>query len=175
MENIEKKKNMKIENLSHSYRVVRFDGSDAEAVFSLYQTNPQYFDAMGDIPTLESAKADLIALPPNKAIEDKYYVGFYDEAHLVAIMDLIRGFPNEQTAFIGLFMVHASQQGRGIGSKIIADVLSHLKSLGFSRCRLGYVKTNLQSKSFWFKNGFLPTGVESKQEKYTIVLMEKEI
>ena len=166
---------MRCEALSSIYTVRRLDEKDAEAVFCLYQSNPQYFTAMDDVPTLSSAKADLIVLPPNKAIEDKYYVGFYDEAHLVAIMDLIRGFPNEQTAFIGLFMVHAAQQGRGIGSKIIADVLSHLKSLGFSRCRLGYVKTNLQSKSFWFKNGFLPTGVESKQEKYTIVLMEKEI
>ena len=166
---------MRCEALSSIYAVRRLDEEDAEAVFCLYQSNPQYFTAMDDVPTLSSAKADLIALPPKKAIEDKYYVGFYDEAHLVAIMDLIRGFPNEQTAFIGLFMVHASQQGRGIGSKIIAAVLSYLKSLGFSRCRLGYVKTNLQSKSFWFKNGFLPTGVESKQEKYTIVLMEKEI
>ena len=167
--------NMKIENLSRSYCVVRFAESDAEKVFSLYQTNPQYFAAMGDIPTFDGAKADLIALPPKKSSEDQYYVGFYDGEELIALMDLILAFPNEQTAFIGLFMVHARRQGRGVGSNIIADALACLRSLGFCACRLGYVKTNEQSKSFWLKNGFLPTGVESEQEKYTIVMMEKGI
>ena len=167
--------NMKIESLSRSYHVVRFSEADAEKVFSLYQTNPQYFEAMGDIATLDGAKADLIALPPKKTSDDKYFCGYYDGDELVALMDLILGFPNEQTAFIGLFMVHAAQQGRGVGSNIIADALAYLRFLGFTACRLGYVKTNAQSKAFWLKNGFLPTGVECVQEKYTIVMMEKRI
>ena len=167
--------NVKIENLSRSYRVVRFDESDAEEVFSLYQTNPQYFEAMGDIATLRGAKADLVALPPKKTSEDKYFVGFYDGEELAALMDLILGFPNAETAFIGLFMVRATQQGKGVGSNIIADVLAYLHSLGFHACRLGYVESNAQSKAFWLKNGFSPTGVKSEQEKYTIVMMEKEI
>lgn len=34
-------------------------------------------------------------------------------------MDLIFRYPNEKTAFIGLFMMERSHQGKGTGSKII--------------------------------------------------------
>jgi len=47
--------------------------------------------------------------------------------------------------------------------------------MGINYIRLGYVKTNIQSKSFWFKNGFLPTGIESENEKYTVVVLERNI
>lgn len=149
--------------------------ADTQAVFELYQSNPQYFDAMKDCPTIEGAKADLTALPPNKTNEDKYYLGFYADTALVAVMDLILGFPNDKTAFIGLFMVNAKYQNKGIGSLIITEVLEALSDSGFAYCRLGYVKNNLQSRSFWEKNGFMPTGVTSEQEHYTIVMMQKDI
>ncbi len=166
---------MQIENVSQRYGVRKLCERDAEEVFSLYKTNPQYFDAMHDIATLESVKADLVALPLKKTAEDKFYLGFYEGDSLVAIMDLILAFPNERTAFIGLFMVDGAWQGKGIGSLIVTQALGYLKSLGFSACRLGYVKTNPQSRAFWEKNGFLPTGTQSQQEHYTIVIMEKEI
>ena len=34
---------------------------------------------------------------------------------------------------------------------------------------------NPQSEAFWIKNGFVRTGVEDKQETYTVVVMEKWI
>jgi len=166
---------MQFEKLSRRYSVRRLNEADALEIYALYQTNPQYFEAMSDIATLESTRADLTALPPNKTYEDKYYLGFYDSDALVAVMDLILAFPNQETAFIGLFMVQGARQGKGIGSSIVSQALYYLKETGFSACRLGYVKTNSQSKYFWEKNGFLPTGVQSKQEKYTIVLMEKKL
>ena len=166
---------MQIERLSQCFCVRRLCEKDAQAVYGLYQTNPQYFDAMSDSATLESAKSDLIALPPKKTAEDKFYLGFYEDEKLIAVMDLILAFPNDETAFIGLFMVHGVQQGKGIGSRIVSQALDYLHELGFQACRLGYVKTNQQSRAFWEKNGFLPTGVQSRQEKYTIVIMERKI
>lgn len=166
---------MQIQNISLRYDVRRLDERDADVVFALYKTNPQYFDAMHSIPTLESVKDDLTALPPKKTAEDKFYLGFYEGNSLIAIMDLILAFPNERTVFIGLFMVDGAWQGKGIGSLIVTQSLDYLQSLGFSVCRLGYVKTNPQSRAFWEKNGFLPTGVQSQQEHYTIVIMEKGI
>lgn len=166
---------MQLDKLSRCYSVRRLNEEDALKIYELYLSNPQYFEAMSDAPTLDGVKADLTALPPNKTYENKYYLGFYENENLIAVMDLILAFPNQRTAFIGLFMVHATQQGREVGSRIITDTLAYLKSLGYSACRLGYVKTNSQSKAFWQKNGFIPTGVESNQEKYTIILMEKKL
>lgn len=164
-----------IQKLSTSFHVRRLCESDAQVVFDLYRSNPQYFDAMNDVPTLSSTKADMTALPPNKTYDDKYYLGFYEGTKLIAVKDLILGYPDEATAFIGLFMVDRARQGRGVGSLIVKQALEQLKSLGFHACRLGYVESNLQSKGFWNKMGFFPTGVQSRQESYTIILMEKSL
>jgi len=47
--------------------------------------------------------------------------------------------------------------GQGLGSKIIAELLSQLAT-HFKKMRLGYVESNPQSSHFWSKVGFCPTG-----------------
>ena len=46
-----------------------------------------------------------------------------------------------------------------------------------SACRqkVGFAKGNPQSEAFWTKNGFVRTGVEDVQERYTVVVMEKQL
>lgn len=122
---------------------------------------------------MKEIKDDLMALPPNKTYKDKYYIGFFENNRLAAVMDLISGYPNDETAFIGFYMVHSGLQGTGVGSSIIAECLQYLKSVGFAKVGLGYVKNNPQAKAFWEKNKFKPTGVEKTQKLYTVVFMEK--
>ena len=166
---------MEIRKLSSRYSVRALGLCDAHEILDLYSGNPIYFDHMHSMPTLESVQDDLTALPPGKTHADKHYVGFYDGDTLVAVVDLIEGFPNPKTAFIGLFMVNCAYQGKGGGSSIIADVLCELRSMHFQAVRLGYVETNAQSKAFWYKNGFEPTGVKSEQDGYVVVLMQRSI
>lgn len=166
---------MKAEELSNRFQVRQLDGSEADKVFALYQSNPQYFEAMNDTPSLESVKADMVALPPKKKPEDKHYLGFFDENRLLAVMDLIEAYPDSETAFIGLFMVDGAYHNQGIGSSMISEVLFTLKTNGFSRVRLGYIETNIQSEAFWYKNGFAPTGTKREQKDYTVIVMQKEL
>jgi len=115
-------------------------------------------------------------LPPKKTAEDKYFFGYFDgtsidstEAELVAIVDLIAAYPNSQTAFIGFFMMNEKYQGRGEGSRIIKELLGKLLEAGFENVRLGYMKGNEQSRAFWKKNGFMPTGVETDNGQEIII------
>ena len=166
---------MEAKRLSLRYSVQTLSLCNAQEILDLYNGNPMYFEHMHSMPTLNSVKDDLTALPPGKTYSDKHYVGFYDGKTLVAVMDLIEGFPNPETAFIGLFMVNQAYQGKGVGSLIIQETLSALRTMGFSYVRLGYVETNAQSRAFWYKNGFLPTGVKSEQDKYTVVMMQRSM
>ena len=97
------------------------------------------------------------AVPEGKSPEDKYYLGFFKAGRLIAVMDLISGYPDQETAFIGFFMMNMDMQGQGAGSHIIEEVCACLNKY-FSYIRLGYVKSNEQSRHFWQKNGFMPTG-----------------
>ncbi len=166
---------LQVQALSSFCTVRRMAQEDAGAILALYQGNPQYFDAMQDWPTLESVRDDLTVLPPGRAAQDKFFVGFYLNGNLAAVMDLILGYPDGRTAFIGLFMVDAARQGRGLGSRIVGETLACVKALGYCAARLGYVQGNAQSRAFWEKNGFAPTGAVSEREKYVIVSMGKQL
>lgn len=148
---------------------------DADEIFALYRSNPQYFEAMKSSCTKEGVLHDLSALPARKNACDKHYIGFYKGEKLAAVMDLIMGYPTDETAFIGLFMVHDAFHGGGVGSGIIAQAEETLREMGMKYIRLGYVESNLQSRAFWYKNGFRPTGDKSRQEAYSIILMQKTL
>ena len=166
---------MEINHISNKYKVRKLINGDIDIIYNLMKENPLFYEFCPPFVTKESIMEDLIALPPNVPIENKYYIGFFKEEKLVAIMDLIYKFPNSNTAFIGLFMMDKNEQGKGIGSNIISDCAKFLKDEGFSRIRLAYAKGNPQSSSFWRKNHFVETGETSESTNYTAILMERQL
>ena len=111
----------------------------------------------------------------NLCLDDKLYVGFYRHEKLIGIMDLILHYPVENSAYIGLFMTDKAYQNKGVGSIIIEECLTALKEKGFSSVRLGYMKVNIQSRNFWMKNRFVPTGEERENDHGMVVMMERKI
>ncbi|HEL1648744.1 GNAT family N-acetyltransferase [Streptococcus suis] len=162
---------MKISPFSNHYQVRKLTDADLEQVLALYQTNPLYFEHFPPLPSLESLANDLVDCPPGKELSDKYFLGFWDKERLVAILDLIDGYPTAEVAYIGLFMVDAHFSGQGLGSKIIAELLPQLATR-FKKVRLGYVESNPQSSHFWSKVGFCPTGEVKELAGKTIVIAE---
>ena len=166
---------MYVHDLSEKYSVRPMTDADIPQMLSLCRGNPLYYQYCPPFVTAQSLAEDLRALPPKKTMDDKYFAGYFDGERLVALLDLILGFPDEHTAFIGFFMTAASVQRGGVGSAIIAQLCAFLKSQGFQSVRLGWIKGNRQSESFWHKNGFIETGVESVQERYTVTIAQKEL
>ncbi|HFI0255877.1 TPA: GNAT family N-acetyltransferase [Streptococcus suis] len=164
---------IEIRNLSSRFHVKRLEEADLEQVLALYQTNPLYFEHFPPLPSLESLVNDLVDCPPGKDLSDKYFLGFWDEARLVAVLDLIDGYPTAEVAYIGLFMVDKSHQGTGLGSAIIEEILNVLPN-HLTKVRLGYVESNPQSTHFWSKVGFSPTGEVKKAAGKNIILAEYE-
>lgn len=118
-------------------------------VCALMQGNPLFYRYHPPQPTPESIRTDMTALPPGKAMEDKWFVGFYDGDCLIAVMDLILNYPAADTAFIGLFMTAHDRQGCGLGSRILRDCMARLSAAGYHRLRLAVDEGNPQSLAFW--------------------------
>ena len=166
---------MELNRLSIKYRVKRIEKTDIPEVYMLCKSNPLYYEYCPPEVSIDSVKEELTALPKGKTLEDKYYLGFYENEILIAVMDLISKYPNEETAFIGFFMIDQQVQGKAIGTSIISEVCQYLKRIGFSYARLGYVKGNPQSEAFWIKNLFQKTGDEVQAEGYIIVVMQRTL
>mgnify|MGYP002617449811 CR=1 FL=1 len=170
---------MEISEISKNYQVRRLGRDDVDAIYELCRENRIFYRYHEPFVTKESILDDMEALPPGKSREDKYYIGFFDGGSLAAIMDLILGYPEADSAwmgwfilfpaFIGLFMTDVRYQHRGVGSQIISGLAAYLSSCGCEKIRLGVDKGNPQSHAFWRKNRFQTIG----EARY--IVMEREI
>lgn len=160
---------MNITSLSNTFSVRRLDDSDADLIYNLCADNRIFYHYHPPFVTREGILQDMKALPPGKDDRDKFYVGFFDEETLAAVLDLILDYPEKGTAFIGFFMMDNKLQGKGTGSRIIRECITYLQTTGCLKVRLGVDKGNPQSNAFWQKNGFRVVG----EGEY--ILMELEL
>ena len=135
-------KNVEIEDMSTEFEVRILEKSDVDMVYDLSIKNSIYYQYHPPMVTRESILEDMDALPPGKMMNNKYYIGFFERDKLIAVMNLIKDYPEKKTAFIGLFMMDVNYQNKDIGSKVIGEVLFHLKSENYKNIRLGVDKGN---------------------------------
>ena len=143
-----------LSKLSSRYSTRILGESDVDIILELCRGNPQFYESIPAQPTAEEIRNDITVTPPGIGPEDKYYFGFFEERELVAVMDLIDGYPDPETAYIGFFMMNRKYQGRNIGSAIIGETADRLREMGKTTIMLGIDKENPQSVHFWKKNDF---------------------
>ena len=102
------------------------------------------------------------------------FLGFFEEG-LVAVMDVIRGYPDERAAYVGLLMVDGARHGHGIGTQVARAEFRRLRVEGFSRVRLAYIQGNEPARHFWTSLGFEPAGAPVSTPHYVAVPMERAI
>lgn len=145
---------MNVSDFSKRYIVRKLNKEDIGQIYELCKKNTLYYQYCPPFVTCESIEEDLTALPPNILIEHKYYVGYYEGDKLIAVMDLIEGYPETDIVYIGFFMRSVDIQKRGIGTAIIQELLEYVRTMGYKSVQLAWVKGNPQSEHFWIKNGF---------------------
>ena len=164
----------RIQNLSTKYVIKKLTRKDIPILLELADGNPYYYKHVPPALSKESFLKDMKALPPKTTAKDKFYVGFYEENELIAILDLIFNYPNSHTVFIGFFMMNKKYQRKGLGTQIIQELLSHLPSQ-YIEVRLGISKTNEISRKFWQKNSFKLTGEKYRQPLYIVLIMNRKL
>lgn len=164
-----------ITNFSSIYRVRFLGANDIEEIERLCLSNPQYYRYHSIELNRELILEDMTILPDGKTAEDKYFVGYYDEHRtLIAVLDLIDGYPAADTVYIGLFMVDAKVSKKGVGTAVICELCDSLAQIGFHSVRLAYGSQNPQSTRFWQKNGFAPVK-QANHKKYGRLIVAERI
>ena len=133
---------MYVSFLSELYHIQRIEKKDVATVYELCRNNSLYYQYCPPFVSEQSIIDDMNALPPNKDVSDKYYVGFFSDSKLIAVMDLIMDYPKESIAFIGFFMTDTSVQRQGVGSRIIDELCRYLANKGTKSIRLAWTKGN---------------------------------
>ena len=165
-----------VQTLSSTFAVRNIASENIPEVFALARSNRVYYRYLGERPTKANLTALITQLPEGAEPTGKHFVGFYDEdGYLTAVMDLVCGWPDEQTAFIGWFMVAADMQRQGIGSQIFADVRAALEALGYRRVRLQLPEIDDEGIEFWRQQGFELTGERDDSGRRPSVVLERSI
>ncbi|MBO7669440.1 MAG: GNAT family N-acetyltransferase, partial [Oscillospiraceae bacterium] len=162
--------------LSSEFTVRRITEAEISEVYRLCRENRRYYRNLKTKPTLRGLTEVISEVPEGTAPECKHFVGFYDgEERLTAILDLITGYPEDDDAFIGWFMVDAGMQGQGIGTQIFADVRAAMSGQGFDFLSVGVSRENSDAIDFWQKQGFAFSGKEIEWNGRNVALMERSI
>ncbi|MBQ7275365.1 MAG: GNAT family N-acetyltransferase [Clostridiales bacterium] len=160
-----------IGKISSKYEAKVLNEDNTDEILGIFKGNPQFFKYSDAHPTKEQVYHDMHLLPSGMDVSDKYYFGLYNGPDLVAIMDIIDGFPTENIAYLGFFMMNQKYQGQHVGSAIINEAARYLKGIGKNIIRLVIDKSNPQSTHFWSRNGFV---VFREAERNGHILMEAD-
>lgn len=116
------------------YEVKMLQASDAEAILILQKGHPNYHTYLLDHPvTKADILTDLTSLPDRSRAADKFYLGFYQDKKLIALVDIVLSFPDNLSAWLGLIMVDQALVKQGIGQTIIKALKHALKREGFKQ------------------------------------------
>ena len=163
---------MKESCFSEKYFVRKLQKDDIRQIYELCRGNTLFYQYCPPFVSYESIEEDMTALPPGVPVGNKHYAGYFDGDKLIAILDLIDGYPAEDTAFIGFFMCDVSIQKTGTGTGIIKELLEYLKEQGYRSVRLAWVKGNPQAEHFWIKNGFVKIKETTSSAADIVILAE---
>ena len=154
------------------YTLRRLSRDDMPLLLSFMACHGDFCAMGGGNGDAANIQADMEALPPGKQPADKHYCGFFRNEELMALLDLVEGYPTADIAYIGLFMVGKAYCRCGMGTALMKELFSLLGNAGFRRVRLGVLRENIPGRGFWNKLGFLPVS-EKRAEGRTVDVMEK--
>jgi RimJ/RimL family protein N-acetyltransferase len=73
---------------------------------------------------------------------------------MVGCVDVIRSYPTDDCAWIGLLLFSEMHQSRGYGKTALALVVAMAHEWGCSRVQLAAISTNSRAFAFWQRGGF---------------------
>lgn len=140
---------------------------DLQALQELFEAAPRYsINISGAVPTPDAAREALDELPPVFKRDCKHLMGVEEDGHLVGCVDLLRGFPAESTAMLGLLLLREDCQGRGLGRRCFELIESYVRQWPeVRRIRIGVVEGNIEVLPFWEKLGFRDNGQRRPHEQ----------
>jgi len=109
----------------------------------------------GKLPPPTAAIETLDALPPGKDHTDKFVYEITQDADAIGCIELVRGYPQADIAFIGLLLFRESSQGQGLGPEVLR--LAEAIGAGWQcrALRIAVLDTNPRAFRFWEREGFI--------------------
>jgi ribosomal protein S18 acetylase RimI-like enzyme len=147
------------------YEVRRLTDADAGAIQDLYVRCTAFVELVeGRPPTSREGQDLLHAKPPGVKDEDKLVFGIFDDGRMVGALDILRGYPDPETWYLGLLMLSPDTRNHGLGGQAYEAVRRWVGANGGKAVRLVVQAQNNAALRFWERQGFVVIGTATSGE-----------
>lgn len=151
-------------------RPIAASADNEAAVQALHERSADYvLRVWGLPPDPNSGREFFERLPPGRAPEHKHTLGVFDGERLAGCIDLVRGWPDEATAVIGLLLLEPAARGQGVGRVAYGAIEAQVRAWPEIRwLRAVVLQTNDVARPFWERLGFRANGQTRPHEAGTV-------
>jgi GNAT superfamily N-acetyltransferase len=133
------------------HAVRRVTDADLPLVQSLFAQDLEYWLHVEGAPLRDDeARITTEEAPPNVP-RDKHHAFLVDD---VALLDMLEGYPDEHTWFLGLIFLAPAVRGRGFGTKLLEAVCDHARGHGATALRLAVAQAHPEARRLYDRLGF---------------------
>ena len=135
---------------------IRLFPEDAPRLQVLYARCIGYFLRADGQPPRDTAGDEAFVDGPEGHARDQLalYGVFAPTEELVAEMEVLEGYPDAQTWWIGLMLVDPAARRQGIGRRMVEWLLARATERRVESLQLGVLDVNLEARRFWENMGF---------------------
>lgn len=166
---------------ANKYTMTPISEDNIDLVFPVLESNEYFYSRTQLHPvTKEELVADIYALPPNTSLSQKHFIAFFekDSTDSFAVLDIVEGYPDSKTVYLGFIMLKDSYQNKGLGGSMIRTISVSAARNGFMRIELGCFEDNEIGCKFWLRMGFSVIRTSEREvdgKTYRLFSMEKRI
>jgi GNAT superfamily N-acetyltransferase len=141
-------------------RPIEANPANEAAVQALHERCADYVERItGLAPPPDAGQHFFAALPPGRGYQHKCTLGVFDGDAMIGCIDLVRGWPDEATAVIGLLLLEPAVRGQGRGRLAFEAIEAQARAWPeVSQLRLVVVESNAVARPFWEHLGFRANG-----------------
>lgn len=140
--------------------------ADIPALQALLATDVEFWQrSEGAPPRADEAAALMRDLPPDVPPARKHVYLLHEPAPatvvtrtgpLVAVVDLLAGFPEPAIYYLGLLYLAPRARDRGVGTGVLHALTRHVAASGGTALRLAVVVENVRARRLYDRLGFQP-------------------
>ncbi len=160
-------------------RILKQTPEDLVSLQRVLESAPDYsYRTTGGLPGQADAQAVFTMLPEGRTYDNKFVYGIFWNTEMVGCIDVIRGYPDKNSAWIGLLLLSERHQHKKFGGQAYKLLESQIRMwTEISDIQLAVVSTNDIVMPFWRKLGFTETGrrtpYQVNQVKADSIVMRK--
>ncbi len=154
--------NMKMDD----FIIKRLSSKDIPIIQTIFEKCRDYLLLVNGYEVNKNTGRDeYISMPPGKTEDDKIVFGIFNQKNeIISYIDILKNYPEEESYWIGLFLVDPLLRSKGVGERIILEFIRNAKTIGVSYIKLGVVEENEKAYKFWKKIGFETYDITAPRE-----------